>query len=323
MSRTEKMSQVINLHYDYLFKVVLIGEEEHVKTGLLWAFTGSNNIISDYKLTIGVNFGISSVFLEDATLKLQIWDISYDPRVKLLRPPYFKGSSGCILVIRSLEEARYYLKEMKTYTNKPLPIYFILITDNRNQSEITEFQTQLNVEIVNSGYEGIEWLANTMLSYQRTRIPPTGALYVITTDEMQRTLQDLSQAQRHNELKRIEELRAKRAEQLQLLNEILEEMDIPVDHESVNIISAEVLFTVNILTGNVSAYPLKCDDCQNSCKNQRNLCIIPASDGYSTDLDKNSLLILSKVYALINNELPEHVLNQIKRITHCQRFKPA
>ncbi len=316
------MSQAVNLHYDYLFKVVLVGDEEPTKTGLLWAFTGSNNIISDYKLTIGVNFGISSVFLEDTTLKLQIWDVSYDPRVKLLRHLYFKGLSGCIMVIKSLDDANNYLSELNAHTDKPIPVLFILLTDAANQSEINSVRTQLNAEVVTSGYQGIEWLADAMLSYQRTKIAPGSAVYAITQDEIEETLQELSQAQIRNELERMEKMREKRAIQLELIKEVLEDLDIPVEGDTVRILSSKILFTVNIITGNVNAYPLKCDNCRRTCKKPKNICIIRASDGYSDDLDNQSLLIISKIYAIVNNELPEHVRNQIKNILRCTTYKP-
>ncbi|MFX1295136.1 MAG: hypothetical protein ACFFD2_09835 [Promethearchaeota archaeon] len=316
------MSLDTDVHYDFLFKVLLVGAEEPIKTGLLWAFTGSNNIISDYKPTIGVNFGISSVYLNECTIKLQIWDISYDPRVRYLRPLYFKGASGCIMAIRNLKDAQYLLKELKHNTSKPIPIFFILINNEINNSQFNKFVMEYEIEIVDSGFKGIEWLTEAMLSYQRTKMIKKAAIYTFKNNETQETIQDLYFAQIRNERERFKKIREKRFKQLVLIKETLNYMDIPVENDTVRFLSSAAFFVINILTGNVDIFPLKCEECKKTCKKHRRLCIIPASEGYSDTMDKESLLIVSKIYAIINNQLPSNVIDQIKSITYCISYYP-
>ncbi|NVM54638.1 MAG: hypothetical protein HWN66_13115 [Candidatus Helarchaeota archaeon] len=310
-------------HYDYLFKVILIGAEEDVKSGLLWAFTGNSDIISDYKQTIGVNFGINSVYFDENVVKLQIWDVSFAPRVKYLRPLYFRGASGCIMVIKSLKEAETIVEEIKTNCSHAIPIFFILINDEPLNSQWSEYLTQMDIEIVPNGFTGIEWLAETMLSCRRTKDTNFAALYSIGTDEIQETLNELHQTQVRSEMERLEIIRNRRAEQIDLLKETLEIMELPLVGDSVQIFSSDAFFEINTLTGNVVVSPLKCDQCKKSCKKQGRLCIIPATDGWSEDLDRNSLLILSTIYALINNQLPNHIKNQIKNILRCTGYRKA
>lgn len=314
------MAQLMNPPYDFLFKVVLVGGEEEVKTGLLWAFTGSD-VTTDYKQTIGVNFGINSVYLNECTVKLQIWDISFSDRIKYLRPNYFRGSSGCIMVIRSLEEAKTYLEELRSSCEKPIPVFFIYINDEPLNSELNQYIVDMNIDLVHSGFAGIEWLAEAMFSSRRTKISNLAALYAISSNEIQETLQDLHNAQLHSEIDRREAIRKKRHNQIRNISEILNEMAVPIEQDSVQIISSEALFVINIVTGIVEVFPLKCDQCRGPCKKTGRLCIIRANEGWSQDLDQDSLLILSSIYALINNQLPTHIRDQIKNILRCNNYQ--
>ncbi|KAG1082986.1 hypothetical protein G6F42_022373 [Rhizopus arrhizus] len=59
--------------YDYLFKVVLIGDSGVGKTNLLSRFT-RNEFNLESKSTIGVEFATRSVQVDSKTVKAQIWD---------------------------------------------------------------------------------------------------------------------------------------------------------------------------------------------------------------------------------------------------------
>jgi GTPase SAR1 family protein len=315
-----------SLHYDFLFKVILVGEEEPTKTGLLWAFTGTENCdtLPDYKRTIGVNFGITSVFLNENVIKLQIWDILCNSRVKSLRPFYFKGASGCILVIRNIQEARSYLEEIQNCCHKIIPILFVYINDEPIPAQLDEYLSKLNIEPVTNGFQGIEWLAEAMLSSRKNNEINHAAIYHVGNNEIQNVLETLRQSQLRIEKDRLETIRKQRSIQIELLKDYLNEMGLSVDHDSIQILRSEALFTVNILDGNVSVFPLKCDQCQKyqkACKKEWHLCIVKDSDGWSNDLDSDSLLILSKIYAFLSNKLPTHVLNQINNILRCPDYR--
>jgi hypothetical protein len=316
----------VSLHYDFLFKVILVGEEEPTKTGLLWAFTGTGNCDApDYKRTIGVNFGITSVYLNENVIKLQIWDILCNSRVKYLRPLYFKGASGCILVIRNIQEAKAYLEEIQNCCHKSIPILFVYINDEPIPTQLDDFLSKLNIDPITSGFQGIEWLAEAMLSSRKSNETNRAAIYHVGNDEIQNVLETLRQSQLHIERDRLETIRKQRSIQIELLKDYITEMGLSVDNDSIQILRSEALFTINILDGNVSVFPLKCDQCQkylSTCKREWHLCIIKETDGWSNDLDSDSLLILSKIYALASdNKLPSHVLNQINNSLHCPEYR--
>ena len=59
--------------YDFLYKIVLIGESGVGKSNLLLKFT-RNEFDPDKRSTIGVEFATRSIKHEGKTIRAQIWD---------------------------------------------------------------------------------------------------------------------------------------------------------------------------------------------------------------------------------------------------------
>jgi Ras-related protein Rab-11A len=75
--------------YDYLFKVVLIGDSGVGKSNLLSRFT-RNEFSLESKSTIGVEFATRSIRVDDKVVKAQIWDTAGQERYStVLLPPSF------------------------------------------------------------------------------------------------------------------------------------------------------------------------------------------------------------------------------------------
>ena len=66
--------------YDYLFKVVLIGDSGVGKSNLLSRFT-RNEFSLESKSTIGVEFATRSIRVDDKIVKAQIWDTAGQERL--------------------------------------------------------------------------------------------------------------------------------------------------------------------------------------------------------------------------------------------------
>lgn len=60
-------------NYDYLFKFIIIGDSGVGKSCLLLQFI-QNKIRQNHDVTIGVQFGVKTVQVNDKYIKLQIWD---------------------------------------------------------------------------------------------------------------------------------------------------------------------------------------------------------------------------------------------------------
>uniref|UniRef100_A0A8C0GKU7 Uncharacterized protein n=1 Tax=Chelonoidis abingdonii TaxID=106734 RepID=A0A8C0GKU7_CHEAB len=87
----------INPEYDYLFKLLLIGDSGVGKSCLLLRFA-DDNYTDSYISTIGVDFKIRTIELEGKTIKLQIWDTAGQERFRTITSSYYRGAHGIIIV---------------------------------------------------------------------------------------------------------------------------------------------------------------------------------------------------------------------------------
>merc|ERR1719502_1388337 len=83
--------------YDYLFKVVLIGDSGVGKSNLLSRFT-RNEFCLESKSTIGVEFATRSLPIDGKTIKAQIWDTAGQERYRAITSAYYRGAVGALLV---------------------------------------------------------------------------------------------------------------------------------------------------------------------------------------------------------------------------------
>ncbi|KAA8545450.1 hypothetical protein F0562_020234 [Nyssa sinensis] len=83
--------------YDYLFKVVLIGDSGVGKSNLLSRFT-RNEFCLESKSTIGVEFATRTLQVEGRTVKAQIWDTAGQERYRAITSAYYRGALGALLV---------------------------------------------------------------------------------------------------------------------------------------------------------------------------------------------------------------------------------
>eukprot|EP01055_Gregarina_sp_Pseudo9_P005675 Gregarina_sp_Pseudo_9__5674@NODE_803_length_2199_cov_13_275926_g739_i1_p6_GENE_NODE_803_length_2199_cov_13_275926_g739_i1NODE_803_length_2199_cov_13_275926_g739_i1_p6_ORF_typecomplete_len104_score11_15Ras/PF00071_22/3_8e34Roc/PF08477_13/7_8e22Arf/PF00025_21/2_5e10MMR_HSR1/PF01926_23/7_3e06SRPRB/PF09439_10/8_6e05FeoB_N/PF02421_18/0_00031Septin/PF00735_18/0_00032AIG1/PF04548_16/0_00045PduVEutP/PF10662_9/0_0013GTP_EFTU/PF00009_27/0_0021RsgA_GTPase/PF03193_16/0_0041Gtr1_RagA/PF04670_12/0_0039TniB/PF len=84
-------------HYDYLYKIVLIGDSGVGKSNLLSRFT-RDEFNLESKSTIGVEFATKSVNTEGKVIKAQIWDTAGQERYRAITSVYYRGALGALLV---------------------------------------------------------------------------------------------------------------------------------------------------------------------------------------------------------------------------------
>lgn len=82
--------------FDYLFKLLMIGDSGVGKSSLLLSFT--SNTFEDLSPTIGVDFKVKMVSLGGKSLKLAIWDTAGQERFRTLTSSYYRGAQGVIMV---------------------------------------------------------------------------------------------------------------------------------------------------------------------------------------------------------------------------------
>jgi len=108
--------------YDYLFILVLIGDSGVGKSCLLLRFA-DDKWTDSYISTIGVDFKIRTIELDQKTIKLQIWDTAGQERFRTITSAYYRGADGIIMVYDvtnndSFEHVSDWLTEVNRYANE-------------------------------------------------------------------------------------------------------------------------------------------------------------------------------------------------------------
>ncbi|XP_028793342.1 ras-related protein RABC1-like [Neltuma alba] len=93
--------------FDYMFKLLMIGDSGVGKSSLLLCFT--IDTFEDLTPTIGVDFKVKHVTLGGKKLKLAIWDTAGQERFRTLTSSYYRGAQGIIMV--------YDVTRRETFTN--------------------------------------------------------------------------------------------------------------------------------------------------------------------------------------------------------------
>lgn len=118
-----------NDEYDYLFKVVLIGDSGVGKSNLLSRFT-RNEFNLDSKSTIGVEFATRSIQVDSKTIKAQIWDTAGQERYRAITSAYYRGAVGALLVYDISKHITYenvtrWLKELRDHADSNIVIMLV------------------------------------------------------------------------------------------------------------------------------------------------------------------------------------------------------
>ncbi|CAO2035987.1 unnamed protein product, partial [Urochloa humidicola] len=111
----------MNPEYDYLFKLLLIGDSGVGKSCLLLRFA-DDSYLDSYISTIGVDFKIRTVEQDGKTIKLQIWDTAGQERFRTITSSYYRGAHGIIIVYdvtdqESFNNVKQWLNEIDRYAS--------------------------------------------------------------------------------------------------------------------------------------------------------------------------------------------------------------
>ena len=83
--------------YDFIFKVLLLGNSDVGKSSLLLRYvdgTWSDSFVP----TIGVDFKIKTMEINSKKVKMQIWDTAGQERFRNVISSYFRGGHGILLI---------------------------------------------------------------------------------------------------------------------------------------------------------------------------------------------------------------------------------
>ncbi|XP_012990986.2 ras-related protein Rab-25 isoform X2 [Esox lucius] len=115
--------------YNFVFKVVLIGESGVGKSNLLSRYT-KNEFTHDSRTTIGVEFSTRTVQLDAITIKAQIWDTAGLERYRAITSAYYRGAVGALLVYDITKHLTYesverWLKELYDHADPHIVVMLV------------------------------------------------------------------------------------------------------------------------------------------------------------------------------------------------------
>ncbi|CAN4102265.1 unnamed protein product [Withania somnifera] len=115
------MGNRVDHEYDYLFKIVLIGDSGVGKSNILSRFT-RNEFCLESKSTIGVEFATRTLQVEGKTVKAQIWDTAGQERYRAITSAYYRGAVGALLVYditkrQTFDNVQRWLRELRDHAD--------------------------------------------------------------------------------------------------------------------------------------------------------------------------------------------------------------
>mmetsp|Transcript_419 Transcript_419/g.1148 ORF Transcript_419/g.1148 Transcript_419/m.1148 type:complete len:219 (+) Transcript_419:335-991(+) len=92
--------------YDYLIKLLLIGDSGVGKSCLLLRFS-DDQFTSSFITTIGIDFKMKKMLIDNKWVKLQIWDTAGQERFRTITNAYYRGAMGILLVYDVTDESSF------------------------------------------------------------------------------------------------------------------------------------------------------------------------------------------------------------------------
>lgn len=141
-------SSSIKKNYKVLFKIILIGDSGIGKTSIINRYI--NNYFADkYLCTIGVDFMMKTININNNLIKLQIWDTAGMERYRNITTSYYRGANAAIIAFdltdhKSFENVSYWLNLYYSYCNQAIAKCLILLG---NKSDLNSERTVDKQEI--------------------------------------------------------------------------------------------------------------------------------------------------------------------------------
>nr|XP_002122173.1 ras-related protein Rab-43-like [Ciona intestinalis] len=101
------MNKEDNENYDFLFKIILIGDPGVGKTCIVQRFK-SGLWLESQSSTIGVDFCMKSCHVDGKIVKLQIWDTAGQERFRTITQTYYRSANGVLCAFDITSESSFY-----------------------------------------------------------------------------------------------------------------------------------------------------------------------------------------------------------------------
>ncbi|KAJ3597622.1 hypothetical protein NHX12_001140 [Muraenolepis orangiensis] len=122
--------------YNFVFKLVLVGECGVGKSNLLSRFT-KNQFTLDSRSTIGVEFSTQIIQLGRTSIRAQIWDTAGLERYRAITSAYYRGAVGALVIYDITKQPTYesverWLSELYDHAS---PRVVVMLVGNKTDLE--------------------------------------------------------------------------------------------------------------------------------------------------------------------------------------------
>ncbi|KAL7964834.1 small GTP-binding protein [Trichoderma sp. SZMC 28014] len=153
----------MNPEYDYLFKLLLIGDSGVGKSCLLLRFA-DDTYTESYISTIGVDFKIRTIELDGKTVKLQI------ERFRTITSSYYRGAHGICVVydvtdMDSFNNVKQWLQEIDRYATEG--VNKLLVGNKSDMSDKKEFADSLGIPFLETSAKNASNVEQAFLTMAR------------------------------------------------------------------------------------------------------------------------------------------------------------
>ncbi|CAF1442262.1 unnamed protein product [Rotaria sp. Silwood1] len=194
---------IADVEYDYLFKILIIGDSGVEKTAILKRFAQSY-FSSEYFVTVGVDFQIRTVNVDSKRCKLQVWDTAGQDRFKCITSSFYRGSHGVIICFditnrESFDNVDKWLGEVKRHCGDQPPVYLVGTKSDLQSQRVIPYSTiktytdTKNLSYIETSSKTSENVENCFIDFARTLVAHTDQMKINhTSKQIENTSIDLN-----------------------------------------------------------------------------------------------------------------------------------
>ncbi|MFX1340855.1 MAG: Rab family GTPase [Promethearchaeota archaeon] len=137
--------------YDATYKIVIFGDAGCGKTTLTQRYL-TNLFKGDTTMTIGVDFEVKSLEIDEKKVKLQIWDFGGEERFRFLLPTYVKGANGGIFMydITNYSSLAHIDDWLTVIRKKIVDMFPVIVVGGKADLEEREVSSEEGIKIAKS-----------------------------------------------------------------------------------------------------------------------------------------------------------------------------
>ncbi|KAK5849290.1 hypothetical protein PBY51_008942 [Eleginops maclovinus] len=135
--------------FDFLFKIILIGDSNVGKTCLVQNF--KSGIFSERQQnTIGVDFTVRTVDIEGKKVKMQVWDTAGQERFRTITQSYYRSAHGAIIAYditrhATFDSVSHWIKEVELYGANNVVLVLIGNKSDMEKERQVQFEEACNL----------------------------------------------------------------------------------------------------------------------------------------------------------------------------------